>query len=71
MTIWHPQASLHRWYICGLREVKKAVKQQKARCIVLAPNIEAIESEGGLNDQLAGIMEECKEAGTPVVYALR
>jgi hypothetical protein len=31
-----------RWYVCGLREVRKHIKLGKARMVVLAPNIEQV-----------------------------
>jgi selenocysteine insertion sequence-binding protein 2 len=61
---------MHRWYICGLREVRKAVRAGKARSVVLAPNIEPCEAEGGLDDTISAILGACTEAGVPVVFAL-
>jgi selenocysteine insertion sequence-binding protein 2 len=61
---------MHRWYICGLREVRKAVKHRKAHTIILAPNIEQIEADGALNDHVEAIIAACKETDTPVVFAL-
>ena len=36
----------------------------------MAPNIEQIETEGGLDDLLAAILEQAEQAGIPVVFAL-
>jgi ribosomal protein L7Ae-like RNA K-turn-binding protein len=36
------KGSSHRWYVCGLREVRKHIKLGKARMVVLAPNIEEV-----------------------------
>jgi hypothetical protein len=49
------QAAAHRWYVLGLREVLKAVRTRRARCVVLAPNIEEVSCEGGLDAMLATI----------------
>jgi hypothetical protein len=66
-TVWtcpalvppHPpcQAGAHRWYVLGLREVAKAVRTRRARAVVLAPNVEEVEAEGGLDSALEGILE--------------
>ena len=61
---------MRRWYTCGLREVRKAVKLRKAHVVFLAPNIEQAETEGALNDHVEGILGACEEMGVPVVFAL-
>ena len=62
-SIFH-RASAH------CREVAKAVKLRKAKTVVVAPNIEQIESEGGLDDLLGSILKQADEFGLPVVFAL-
>ena len=52
------------------REVAKAVKLRKAKTVVVAPNIEQIESEGGLDDLMRSILKQAEEFGLPVVFAL-
>ena len=52
------------------REVAKAVKLHKAKTVVVAPNIEQIESEGGLDDLLGSILKQAEDFGLPVVFAL-
>jgi selenocysteine insertion sequence-binding protein 2 len=64
------QAGLKRFYVCGLREVHKAIKAGKAVAVLLAPNIEQNEAEGGLNDSVADIVKACASADIPVVFAL-
>lgn len=64
------QAGLKRFYVCGLREVHKAIKAGKAVAVLLAPNIEQNEAEGGLNDSVADIVKACAAADIPVVFAL-
>jgi ribosomal protein L7Ae-like RNA K-turn-binding protein len=54
----------------GLREVAKSVNVQSSKAIIIAPNIEQIESEGGLDDRIAQIIAEAKENNIPVVFAL-
>jgi ribosomal protein L7Ae-like RNA K-turn-binding protein len=64
------QAALRRCYVCGLREVRKAIKGGKAKAVLLAPNIEQVEAEGGLNESVGAILEACGTSGVPAVFAL-
>lgn len=43
---------------------------RKVQAVVVAPNIEQIESEGGLDDLLASILEQAEQNAVPVVFAL-
>ena len=52
------------------REVAKAVRLRKVRTVIVAPNIEQIESEGGLDDLLASILAQAQQTQIPVVFAL-
>ncbi|GFH27669.1 C2H2-type domain-containing protein [Haematococcus lacustris] len=60
----------HRWYVCGLREVRKAVRAKRARAVIIAPNIESVGAEGGLDDALSEILQLCEEQGTPALFAM-
>ena len=61
-----PNASLYMMKL----QVSKAVKLKKAKTIIVAPNIEQIESEGGLDDLLTEIMKQAEIAEIPIVFAL-
>eukprot|EP01024_Parvocaulis_polyphysoides_P053825 TRINITY_DN5389_c1_g3_i2.p1 TRINITY_DN5389_c1_g3~~TRINITY_DN5389_c1_g3_i2.p1 ORF type:complete len:317 (+),score=37.21 TRINITY_DN5389_c1_g3_i2:1015-1965(+) len=63
-------AKARRRMVSGLREVGKVVRGKKAKCVILAPNIEHIESEGGLDDKLVELLNMCHQGGTEVIYAL-
>jgi len=54
----------------GLREVAKSVDAGTSKAIVLAPNIERIESEGGLDDRINQIIDLARENDVPIVVAL-
>lgn len=43
---------------------------RKVQTVIVAPNIEQIESEGGLDDLLASILAQAEQSRTPVVFAL-
>ncbi|DBA81301.1 TPA: Selenocysteine insertion sequence-binding protein 2 [Trebouxia sp. C0005] len=64
------KATKKKRLVSGLREVAKAVKLHKAKTVVVAPNIEQIESEGGLDDLLGSILKQAEDFGLPVVFAL-
>jgi hypothetical protein len=52
------------------REVAKAVRLRKACTVVVAPNIEQIEAEGGLDDLLTSILTNAEANNIPIVFAL-
>jgi Ribosomal protein L7Ae/L30e/S12e/Gadd45 family len=62
--------SVDRSVHSSVREVAKAVRLGKARTVVVAPNIEQIEAEGGLDQLLESILEHASERAIPVVFAL-
>ena len=64
------KAKMRRRLVFGLREVAKAVQLKKAKAVVVAPNIEEVGLEGGLDDVVAAIIEQARGNGTPVVFAL-
>ena len=47
------QAKSKRRIVLGLREVTKHLKLRKIRCVIISPNLERIQSKGGLPDNLA------------------
>ena len=55
-TYTHIQASAHRWFVCGLREVRKVLRLGKARVVIAAPNIEGVSADGGLDEFLGDIL---------------
>ena len=69
-----PLTCLEKEISAGFRvssvQVSKAVKLKKAKTIIVAPNIEQIESEGGLDDLLTEIIEQAEGTEIPVVFAL-
>jgi ribosomal protein L7Ae-like RNA K-turn-binding protein len=50
--------------------VQKAVRARKARCVVLAPNIEQDEDRVQLEAQLAELHGQALACDIPIVYAL-
>ena len=64
------KAKMRRRLVFGLREVAKAVQLKKAKAVVVAPNIEEVGLEGGLDDVVAAIIDAAQQNGTPIVFAL-
>ena len=64
------KAKMRRRLVFGLREVAKAVQLKKAKAVVVAPNIEEVGLEGGLDDVVAAIIDAARRNGTPIVFAL-
>ena len=54
----------------GIREVTKHLKLNKVKCIILAPNCEKIQSQGGLDEAINRIIEYSIEQDVPFVFAL-
>ena len=46
------------------------MRLRKACTVVVAPNIEHIEAEGGLDDLLTSILTQAEASGIPIVFAL-
>lgn len=46
-------------YVCGLREVLRSLKTNKAKALIVAHNIEKIESEAGLDQIIAELVQLC------------
>jgi selenocysteine insertion sequence-binding protein 2 len=64
------KAKMRRRLLYGLREVAKSVDAKTSKAVVIAPNIEQIESEGGLDDRINAIIKDAKENEIPIVFAL-
>jgi len=64
------KAKMRRRLLYGLREVAKSVDAKTSKAVVIAPNIEQIESEGGLDDKIKGIIKDAKDNEIPIVFAL-
>ena len=67
------KAKARRRYAVGLREALKFVKVHKVTCLLLAPDLEAVEARGGLDDTVGGLIREAsKQDGqeVPVVFGM-
>ncbi|KAF5834839.1 hypothetical protein DUNSADRAFT_8379 [Dunaliella salina] len=64
------KAAAHRWFVCGLREVRKVLRLRKARLVIAAPNIEGVSADGGLDEFLGDILAMCEVQNVASVFAL-
>jgi len=64
------KAKMRRRLVFGLREVTKAVQLKRAKAVVVAPNIERIESEGGLDEVINQIIADADANDVPKIFAL-
>lgn len=65
------KAKSKRRLVCGLKEVKKYLMLKKLKCLVFAPDIEAVKGEGGLDASLQALLQFAKSQFVPTVFALR
>eukprot|EP01129_Flabellula_baltica_P010291 TRINITY_DN4335_c0_g1_i2.p1 TRINITY_DN4335_c0_g1~~TRINITY_DN4335_c0_g1_i2.p1 ORF type:complete len:512 (+),score=109.05 TRINITY_DN4335_c0_g1_i2:1-1536(+) len=59
-----------RIYVVGLHEVKREAKIGRLKAVIMAPNIESISSDGGLDEQITKIMSFSSRFDIPVIYGL-
>lgn len=54
----------------GLKEIMKNLFAQKLTMVIVATNIERVEGDGGLDDALQQIGQECRKQAIPLIYTL-
>ncbi|XP_063221867.1 selenocysteine insertion sequence-binding protein 2 isoform X2 [Bacillus rossius redtenbacheri] len=59
-----------RKYVVGLHEAKKYLALKKVKLLIIAPDIDKIESAGGLNDIISQLKETAAIQNVPCVFAL-
>jgi len=64
------KAKAKRRFVVGLREVAKFLKVKKINCIILAPDIERVETEGGLDDAVSKLIADSKGQEIKTVFGL-
>jgi len=64
------KAKSKRRYVVGLREVAKFLKVKKIHGIIFAPDIEKVETEGGLDDAVGKLIADAELMGVPVIFGL-
>jgi len=64
------KAKAKRRYVVGLREVAKFLKVKKIKAIILAPDIEKVETEGGLDDAVMKLLADSASLEVPTFFGL-
>ncbi|XP_076630371.1 uncharacterized protein LOC143346290 [Colletes latitarsis] len=59
-----------RRYYAGLKEVRKHVELKKVKFVIIAPDLEKVELEGGLDDQVDKLLEACRMQNVIYCFAL-
>ena len=50
---------MRRRFVLGLREVRRGVMARKVKAVIMTPNIEQVETKGGLDTFVSDIIEAC------------
>ena len=53
------KAKTRKRFVLGLREVRRGVMARKVKAVIMTPNIEQVETKGGLDTFVSDIIEEC------------
>ena len=53
------KAKMRRRFVLGLREVRRGVMARKVKAVIMTPNIEQVETKGGLDTFVSDIIREC------------
>ncbi|CAF1302491.1 unnamed protein product [Adineta steineri] len=64
------RARRKRRFVHGIREVTKHLRLQRLKCVLIAPDCQSIQSQGGLNDAIEQIINLCKEQNIPYIFTL-
>jgi ribosomal protein L7Ae-like RNA K-turn-binding protein len=64
------QRKAMRRLVVGLREVARGCRTGRVRLVIVAPNIDQSDAEGGLDEQVHGIIDAARAANVPVIFAL-
>lgn len=60
-----------RRYYSGLKEVRKHVELKKLKLVIIAPDIEKVELEDGLDDQVDKLVDTCRKQNVVFCFGLR
>ena len=64
------RARRKRRFIHGIREVTKHLRLKRLKCVLIAPDCQSIQSQGGLNDVIKQIINSCQEQNIPYIFTL-
>uniref|UniRef100_A0A915K139 Ribosomal protein L7Ae/L30e/S12e/Gadd45 domain-containing protein n=1 Tax=Romanomermis culicivorax TaxID=13658 RepID=A0A915K139_ROMCU len=64
------KAKIRRRLVKGLQETLKMMKVEKVKLVILTPDIEDVSAEGGLNQLIREILDECQKQNVSYVFGL-
>jgi hypothetical protein len=64
----NPGKAAKRRYVCGLKEASKHAAVGDVKCLILAPNIDDIQTEGALNSMVNSLIDQVRGSGAPVIF---
>ena len=53
-----------------MREVLKHLKSRRVKCLIVAPNMDRIQAEGGIDDVIGQILSLAEDQGIPIIFAM-
>jgi len=65
------KAKMRQRYVVGLRQTMKQLASKRCKMVIMAPNIEKISSEGGLDSLVDKILTFAEAQQVPVVFCLQ
>ncbi|XP_076394713.1 uncharacterized protein LOC100880499 isoform X2 [Megachile rotundata] len=60
-----------RRYYAGLKEVRKQIDLNKIKFVIIAPDLEKVDLEGGLDDQIDKLLDACRKQNVVYCFGLR
>jgi ribosomal protein L7Ae-like RNA K-turn-binding protein len=57
-------------FVKGIKECLKKCEEGSLKCLIVAPNIEKVDGEGGLDALILELITNCKAKNIPVVFGL-
>jgi len=64
------KGKIKRRYYAGIKEVQKHIELKKIKFVIIAPDLEKVEMEGGLDDTLIKLIGTCKRYEIPYCFGL-
>ena len=61
--------SVNKRYLVGLHEVMKNLKIGEIKMILLATDLEKVDSERGTDEVICNLIQTCRRMGVPLVFA--
>eukprot|EP00730_Choanoeca_flexa_P019052 TRINITY_DN9292_c0_g1_i1.p1 TRINITY_DN9292_c0_g1~~TRINITY_DN9292_c0_g1_i1.p1 ORF type:complete len:702 (+),score=157.48 TRINITY_DN9292_c0_g1_i1:878-2983(+) len=64
------KAKARKRYVTGMKEVRRSLRGDKVKVLIVAPDVQRTNTKGGLDDQLQTLFALAEEHSVPVIFAL-